>query len=231
MEAIPGVFLLKERALWIPEISAIVIADVHLGYESGLFPEPFYPKMQIKDVSERMHTLMEKFSPERVIIDGDLKHEFSSTPYPEFSEVKEFLDVMKGAQITLIRGNHDNFIAGYLKKRDVDVKDSLKLGRFFFIHGHEYAHLPEGKITVMGHEHPVFRIRDEIGGSASFPCFLVSENLIVLPAFSEISGGADIVRGRFLSDMAEKHLKNPRIFAIYDGGIMEISGMEALQKF
>ena len=68
VEALPGVFLLKEKALWIPEISAIVIADVHLGYESGLFDEPFYPKMQFRELAGRMRRLMERYSPERVII-------------------------------------------------------------------------------------------------------------------------------------------------------------------
>ncbi len=212
VEALPGIFLLKERALWIPELSAIVIADVHLGYESGVFDEPFYPKMQFRDVAERMERLMNRYSPEWVIIDGDLKHEFSSTPYSEFSEVRDFLDIMDGAKITLVRGNHDNFIVGYLKKRGVEVVNHLDVERFFFIHGHEKMDIPQGKIAIMGHEHPVFRIRDEVGGSAKFPCFIVEDNLVVLPAFGVVGGG--------ISELRE--WSDSRIYAISEPSIHRV---------
>jgi len=193
-EALPGIFLLKEKALWIPEISAIVIADVHLGYESGMFDEPFYPKMQFREISERMERLMEKYGPEQVIINGDLKHEFSKTPYPEFSEVRDFLDILEDAKVTLVRGNHDNFIVGYLRNRGVQVVNFLETERFFFMHGHEEHNTK--KIAIVGHEHPAIRIRDEIGGSAIFPCFLVKEDRIVMPAFSEMGGGYERI-GRY----------------------------------
>lgn len=221
IEAVPGVWLLREKALWLPELSAVVIADVHLGYESGLFDEPFYPKMQFRDVAERMEKLMKRYSPERVIIDGDLKHEFSSMPYPEFSEVREFLDIVENAEVTLIRGNHDNFVIGYMKKRGVGVLDSLSLGRFFFVHGHKNVEIPEGKMAIIGHEHPVMRIRDAVGGSASFPCFILYQNVLVLPAFSEISGGSDALRGNFLSPiLSDYEPENARIFAISDEGVV-----------
>ena len=185
MEAIPGAFLLKERALWIPELSAIAIADVHLGYESGMFDEPFYPKMQFREISERMERLMKRYEPKWVIINGDLKHEFSKTPYPEFSEVRDFLDILGDAKVTLVRGNHDNFIVGYLKNRGVGVTDVLETERFIFMHGHEEKDR-KGKIAVIGHEHPAILIRDEIGGSAKFPCFIVRENEVVMAAFGDV---------------------------------------------
>ena len=195
VEAVPGVFLLKERALWIPEMKAVVIADVHLGYESGVFDEPFYPKMQFREVAERMERLMKRYEPARVIINGDLKHEFSKTPYPEFSEVRDFLDIMDGARITLVRGNHDNFIVGYLRKRGVEVLDFLETDRFLFMHGHEERE--SEKMKIVGHEHPVIRIRDSIGGSARFPCFLVSEKKVVMAAFGEVGGSTLLEFGEY----------------------------------
>ncbi len=231
IEALPSVWLLSEKALWLPGISTIVIADVHLGYESGLFDEPFYPRIQFRDVAERMEALMKRYSPERVIIDGDLKHEFSSMPYSEFSEVREFLDIMEGTEITLVRGNHDNFIVGYLKKRGVEVVERLSTERFFFIHGHEYADIPEGKMTVIGHEHPIVRIRDSVGGSAVFPCFIVSDDLIVVPAFSEISGGSDAVKGgMFLSPILKnkpQFVKRRNLYAVSEGQIIYLGEEDA----
>ncbi len=223
VEALPGVHLLKERALWIPDISSVVIADVHLGYESELFEEPFYPRMQFGDVAERMEKLIGRYGPKRVIIDGDLKHEFSKTPYSEFSEVREFLDIMEGAEITLVRGNHDNFIARYLEKRGVEVTDSLELGRFFFIHGHKRVRIPENRVTIIGHEHPRITLRDSIGAKASFPCFLVSKNMIVLPAFSEIGGGTERLKGGgFLSPLLSSgngDMGKIEIFAVSNRGV------------
>ncbi len=232
-EPIPGVFLLRERAIWIPEISAVVVADIHLGYESGLFDEPFYPRMQFRDVAERMERLIERYSPETVIIDGDLKHEFSSMPYGEFRDVGDFLDILEGRRVLLVRGNHDNFIVGYLKKRGVEVADEMELGRFFFVHGHRGAKIPENRLVIMGHEHPVVRIRDEVGGRALFPCFFVTERLILLPAFSEISGGTDFLERRsFLSPiLSSGRIKTDggRIFAISGEGIIEIPAGEGAE--
>jgi putative SbcD/Mre11-related phosphoesterase len=225
IEAMKGLFLTKERAAWIPELSAIVIADVHLGYESGLFPEPFYPRMQIEEVKERMERIMEKYGPEWVIIDGDLKHEFSSTPYAEFSEINEFLNIMKNAKITLIRGNHDNFIVGYLKKKGIYVLETMETERFVFAHGHEKISIPEGKVLIMGHEHPVFRVRDEIGGKASFPCFLVTDKIVVLPAFSEISGGSDVLAGRFMSDLLKPIRDGIRVYVLENKGIIDVGNL------
>lgn len=226
VEAIPGVFLLRERALWMPDTSVLVVADIHLGYESDLFDEPFYPRMQFEDVAKRMKVLIRRYSPENVIIDGDLKHEFSSMPYGEFRDAEDFLDLLGERRIVLVRGNHDNFIAGYLRKRGVEVVNSLELGRFFFVHGHKDAKIPENKVVIMGHEHPVITVNDEVGARAVFPCFFVGERLILLPAFSKISGGTDILERRnFLSPLLSSGKLNTdkgRIFAISGEGIMEI---------
>jgi metallophosphoesterase superfamily enzyme len=60
----------------------------------------------------------------------------------------------------------------------------------------------EGCFLFMGHEHPAISLSEGVA-SIKCPCFLVSENVIVLPAFSSWAAGGDVRSGRFLSPVAQ----------------------------
>jgi metallophosphoesterase superfamily enzyme len=53
--------------------------------------------------------------------------------------------------------------------------------------------------TICGHLHPRVTVRDETGASARFPCVLLGERLVVLPAFSDWAGGT--AAGRLLDSL------------------------------
>jgi len=213
MELFKGVEIVESfPAVYIKQFKAIVIADLHLGYE-GIAAERgiFMPKIQFKKELEVVKKIAGKYSKkaEKIIINGDLKHEFSETTYHEFTEVKEMLEFLssKFKEIIFVKGNHDNFVARITSKFNIPVYDFFDTENFFFLHGHKLfeSRLAEKGIDrikedfiVIGHEHPALALYDEVGGKEKLKCFLhgfdenIKKNIIVLPAFSYLAHGSDV---------------------------------------
>lgn len=188
--------------VYISEIDTIVIADLHLGYE-GIMAEQgiFIPKVQFEKEMKILREIMNKQKTSRIIICGDIKHEFSETSYHEFIEVTDLFKFLRGhfREVIALKGNHDNYLIRVTKQHDVALHDELELGDFYFMHGHE---VPEGLPTtgathiVMAHEHPAIVLYDEVGGREKLDCFLYGniddKKLLVLPAFSTFAEGSQV---------------------------------------
>src|SRR5207247_10326233 len=56
----------------------------------------------------------------------------------------------------------------------------------------------------MGHEHPAVKLKDELGATVSVPAFLVTERLVVLPAFSPLALGVDVSSSPYLSPILNR---------------------------
>lgn len=220
-------------ALFVKSIDAIVIADLHLGFE-GIAAEQgvFIPKTQYKEEIEMMKKIIKLRKAEKIILLGDIKHEFSETTYHEFKEVSDFLNFLKDnfKEIFILKGNHDNFIFYVAKKLKIDVYEDIEIGDYFFSHGHKDIELKNirAKNIVIAHEHPVIALYDEIGGKEVVKCFLFgkieNKNLIVLPAFSPLSYGSEInINEDFLSPILQK-AKN-KIYEFIAIGVDEDAGI------
>ncbi len=171
-----------------------VIADLHLGLEYMLGE---IPRVQIVEIVDSVRRLLDTYSVERLVIAGDMKHEFSrNLPY-EWKDVKVFLNALKDVDVVVVRGNHDNYLKAILAEYEIELVDSYHIHGWTIVHGHKECN---AKRIIMGHEHPIVRIR--VGGvDYRYPCFLKIRNrTIVLPAFSPLVPGTDILtRDRFLS--------------------------------
>ncbi|MDI6655178.1 MAG: metallophosphoesterase [Candidatus Hydrothermarchaeota archaeon] len=187
-------------AIYISEIDAIAIADLHLGYE-GIMAEQgmLIPKVQFKKEIGMLRKIIEKKQVKRIIINGDVKHEFSETSYHEFKEVSDLLQFLeeKFEEVIVIKGNHDNFIARVTKRFDVKLHDELELEDFHFLHGHKIPEkLKKAKHVIIAHEHPAIALFDEIGAKEKMDCFLFGEmgdgKITVLPAFSPLAYGSEV---------------------------------------
>ncbi|MDY6985977.1 MAG: metallophosphoesterase [Candidatus Thermoplasmatota archaeon] len=200
MELYEGVEIIESYpALYIEQIDAIVISDLHLGYESiAAEGGVMLPKVQLEDAIRKMQKIVKLKESRRIIICGDIKHEFSETTYHESMEVIDFIDFLHEAfeEVLLIKGNHDTFINRVARRKDVKVYDRHSEGGFLFIHGDKDIDLNiKGKFLIMGHEHPSIVLYDSINRE-KMKCFLYGEyggkNIIVMPAFSYFALGSDI---------------------------------------
>lgn len=215
--------LTPEKAL-IAEKTA-VIADLHLGIENAMQNLGIaIPRMQIVDVIGRVNEIIDKFEVEKLIIAGDLKHEFGENLPYEWDDVRGFLDSID-VEISVVRGNHDNFLSTILSEYSIELKEYEQIGDFYVIHGHKDLGFEK---VIMGHEHPAVKFRHG-GAIYSYPCFLVADKTkFVLPAFSSIVSGSDVLQGEFLSPI----LRNSKIIEVYavENEVVYLGTLEVLRK-
>lgn len=190
----------------IPEMGVLiektaVISDLHLGIENAMQNSGIaLPRMQIMDVIERTKRLLEKYDVEKLVIAGDLKHEFGENLPYEWDDVRSFLNSLD-VEVSVVRGNHDNFLAAILKDYSIELKEKEVVKGYTIVHGHKDC---EERKLILGHEHPAIKIRFR-GANYSFPCFLVlNDTQIVLPAFSKLVAGSDILQTEFLSPIVKR---------------------------
>ena len=227
-----GVWILKEHALFLEEEETVVVADLHLGFEGALREEGIsIPKFQKAQIVERLGTIIDRFEPRTLVVNGDFKHEFSRNLRDEWEEVLEVLDFLETrVKPVMIRGNHDNFLQTILSKRGLKLQKSLNLAGMTLVHGHEVVPT-EGRL-VIGHEHPILKLTDEVGASLRIPCFLVSDEVVVLPAMSPLALGSDIIGGPRLSPLLENlYLGDAKIYGIDNNlGILEFGRLRDLAR-
>ena len=57
-------------------------------------------------------------------------------------------------------------------------------------------------LVIMGHEHPMIVLGDDVATGARCPCFLVGEHRLMVPAFSRWAAGVVAGREPFMSELA-----------------------------
>jgi putative SbcD/Mre11-related phosphoesterase len=199
-----GLYLKKEQIL--------VIGDIHLGYEESLSNQGvLVPRFQLKETIKRLGNILNKTKIKEVIITGDLKHEFGKILNTESRDTLEFLDfLLKKYKVTIIKGNHDNVLSYIAQKREIELKQYVKINDTFICHGDKIIDNIDffsSKIIIIGHEHPAVSVsknsRNEI-----FKCFLVGKykdkELVVIPSFNVLIEGSDVLREKVLSPFLKK---------------------------
>jgi len=192
---------------------AVVISDLHLGFETAAVREGIYvPKVQLKRALELLKILASRSAAETLVINGDLKHVFEKLTVQEREEATKFLSAAKDyfSEIVLVEGNHDNYISVVASRFDVPIVDRLELAPdAIAVHGHKYDEkVLDYKYILIGHEHPSLKIPDELGGVLRLPSFLLvplknGSLAVVLPASGHYQTGnpATLDPGQYLSPL------------------------------
>lgn len=231
--------------LYLESLSTLVVADLHLGYEQALEESGvFLPPVQFRFISSLIERAIEETSSEKLVVLGDVKHEFGSALKQEWGETIELLSKLKerGIDVCVVRGNHDNFLIPMLKRLEVPLHDPhLRVESFLFLHGHKEPPLDAwggAEYVIMGHEHPAVLLRDELGASMKLKSFLLgsfeSAKLIVIPALSPLMPGTEVnvPRVRYLSPLLQRaNVGSMRVFvADLEAGIYDFGTVELLER-
>lgn len=195
-------------ALYHPELDLVVISDLHLGLErSASYDGNYIPKFQLEEIKEDVRELKKRTDAERILLNGDLKHEFKYTRFSEKDEIEEFIRLLKTMfrEIIVVKGNHDTFLDDVIDEDS--LVDRFKEDSVLFVHGDQTVK-EDYETLVIGHEHPALELEDEIGVTEKVDCFLYGEiedgkDIIVMPAFSKMAGGSAV------NTMPEKDLLSP----------------------
>lgn len=213
-----------DRALKIND--TLIISDIHLGYESTLNKQGLMlPQIQFDKIIDSLENIQKKAKASSIILNGDIKHNFGRIDKQEWREVLSFIDYLQDIfiDIDIIKGNHDNFTQYILNKRNLHLKNHMIIDNYYITHGHELPQeIPENiKTIIIGHEHPcisicsgrrVEKIKTYLKGTWQ------NYNLIVIPSFTQISYGSDILHEKTISPFIED-INNFEVIAVEEGDI------------
>lgn len=215
----------------------LIVGDVHIGYEEALNKQGIMvPRMQFQQMMERMKSILEKEKPRRIILIGDLKHEFGTISDQEWRETLKFLDLLGQytADIILIKGNHDTILEPIIAKRRITLVDAYVQDNVLFVHGDTEQDKIQAGITtiVIGHEHPAVTLGDGMRRE-TFKCFLKGKykgcTLIVLPSFFLAAQGTDILAEEILSPMLS-NIDDMIVFVVSDGEILSFGTIAHIRR-
>jgi putative SbcD/Mre11-related phosphoesterase len=200
--------LLPGGGAYLRDEGVLMVADLHLGCEASLEYEGLsVPRVQTERVRASLLEMVGATDPERLVVVGDLKHNFDRNLRQEWDDVSSFVTTLtEKTDLEVIRGNHDNFLPMILSRHGVRMVDEASLGGFRVLHGHRGS--VEGGPAVLAHLHPSIGLRDSLGPRVKQPCFLYlpGERILVLPAMSILAGGVDVLgegAGRMLTALSE----------------------------
>jgi len=231
--------------LYIKPLSAIACSDLHLGYE-GIMADKgvFLPKANFRNIKKILSEAVKRTGAKRIIVDGDIKNEFSTVHIEEFNEFNDFVSYLRQElelkRITLIKGNHDNFIDRLRDPLKVEVfgQEAL-ISDFLFFHGEEAPHGRDGKMLIMGHLHPALGLYNSLGLKEKIKCFLYGKmrdkrEIIVLPAMNYFAEGVG-VNLENVGEMAPVFRKMLKIeemkaYCIGEGETLDFGRIKELRK-
>lgn len=218
----------------------LILGDVHMGYEEAINKSGvLIPRRQYAEtISLLEQTFAElkkyKMPVDKVIINGDLKHEFGTISETEWRNTLGIIDFLSKhcKNIVLIKGNHDKILGPIAKKRNVSVKEFEVVGDVFVCHGDyitDKSELKKAKVLVIGHEHPSVVLRQG-GRTEKYKCFLAGKwkekDLIVMPSFNTTVEGSDVLKDELLSPF----LTDISSFEVFVSGYGEILDFGTVNK-
>ncbi|RRJ28174.1 metallophosphoesterase [Halocatena pleomorpha] len=199
---------------------ALIVADYHAGIEIELRQEGVELPSRATDRRESVLSLLDQTNADRLIVLGDLMTEIGAPRPPERDELRTLITrVTERVPMTIVKGNHDGSIepivdaavSEFDPPHEVHVTptDGYRTGNIGFIHGHTWpsTDVLDADVIGMGHEHPMVRLTDAVGGSRTERVWLrgalrsepfethygasidVAGELVVFPAFNDLTGG------------------------------------------
>lgn len=193
-----------DLGLWFDDYKTLIIGDFHLGYEEALNKQGLMiPRMQFDLTIKRLEKIFLKVKPLKIVINGDLKHEFGTISDTEWKYVLRLIDYLfkHCNEIILVRGNHDTILEPIASKKNLEVVDYYQFGDNLVCHGDKILHIKSKRI-IIGHEHPALTLKKGVRVE-KYKCFLFGKwkdkELIVMPSFNLVKEGADILSDKMLS--------------------------------
>jgi putative SbcD/Mre11-related phosphoesterase len=173
--------------------NVMVVADLHLGCEAALEYEGLsLPRVQTRRIEATLCDLLESVGPTRLVVAGDLKHNFSRNLVQEWEDVTRFVRTIAGiVDLEVVKGNHDNYLVTILRESGIPLCSDVRVGGVNILHGHRGS-APTGPV-VMGHIHRLW-VRTA-SGTVKVQCHLhdPERDILVLPAMSLVASGVDVV--------------------------------------
>lgn len=200
---------LPERALWWPQASTLLLADVHVGKAQSFrrLGVPV-PRGTTDETLGRLSLLLERTGAERLVVLGDWGHSARGWSAAQRDAVSVWRERHAALDWHLIVGNHDARVGDVPAAWQLQQHlDAWELGPLTLCH--EPAPRA-GRSVLAGHLHPCLQL-DRGADRARLPCFHFMPGLAVLPAF-----------GAFTGMHAIRRVAGDRVVVVADGEVREV---------
>jgi len=206
----------------------LIIADLHVGYERELEDRGVNLPSQSDIMMREIYDMLESEDHERLVINGDLKHNIPSGSWQEYKEIPEMIDrwLEVVEEVYMIPGNHDGGIQSYLP-REVRIKDSsgYVLEDIGILHGHANPseEVLDCETIIIAHSHPTISLIDSLGRKDKMQCWIKMEfeideykgEIILMPHFNHLMGGNSINENGYLGPLLNNStLKDQRLYLL-----------------
>jgi uncharacterized protein len=194
-------------ALFIPDLSLLIISDVHLGKVMHFRKHGMaVPAASLLENFDKMTFVADHFRARQICFLGDLFHSKINREWLFFEEWVR----SRRESLVLVKGNHDIIPELKYLQIGVEVIQEGEAGNFVLLH--EPAER-DGKTVICGHIHPGIRLVGFGGEQIALPCFFRTGDQLILPAFGTFTG-------KYRLNPAE----NEVAYAIAGDRIVEIRG-------
>jgi DNA ligase-associated metallophosphoesterase len=185
-------WLLPQRAAWLPEAGLLLVADVHFGKAASFrrLGVPV-PRGTTEANLTRLDNLLSGLpGVRRIVFLGDFLHAASGRAPATLQALQGWRECHAGLALTLVRGNHDSHAGDPPAALGIDVvAEPWRHAGLALCHDPATPR-PDGLVAVAGHLHPVTRLGRGFE-ALRLPCFHArADGVLVLPAFGEFTGGA-----------------------------------------
>ena len=177
--------LTNQRALYWESQKTLVLSDLHIGKTAHFRKAGIPIPSAILDADlRRLQSLIDHFFVETILVVGDLFHAENNTDVDQF---QTFVQDNPTINFELIKGNHDRLNNSFYEAIGIAVYKTHKdVGAFQFVHDEQQC---KGVLfCISGHTHPGVTIKGRGKVFIKIPCYEVSEQRLILPAFSEFTG-------------------------------------------
>ncbi|MGC6430852.1 MAG: ligase-associated DNA damage response endonuclease PdeM [Jejuia sp.] len=200
--------LSNQRAIFWQSKQALILSDLHIGKTAHFRKNgiPITSELMHNDL-KRLKSVIDHFKPEHIIVVGDLFHaEYN----PDVKLFQDWIQEFRNMSWTLVKGNHDKRNFQFFENTGIAVvEEILNVAPFKF--QHDVKLKEEGEFYISGHTHPGVFIKGRGRQRIKLPCYQITENQIVLPAFSLFTG---------LNSNSE--ISNSKKYAFTDKTIIEV---------
>lgn len=192
-------YAMPSKALFWKRLEILIIADLHLGKSMSFAKnKQFLPPYDTKDTLEKLFITLDKIKPKKLIIVGDLVHDFLSTLSLKNRDYKNFNLYTKHTEFIWVKGNHDKNvnIEGFKNYLNYEIE------KFIFTHQPVESSLYQ----ICGHYHPKVKISHK-GKTIFKSSFVHNEQLFILPSFGSLTGGLDLNSTTIKEVLGSRNLK------------------------
>lgn len=230
------------KAVWLPKDKVVAVADLHLGHSGdSALPAASPPD----EIVARLLAIVADYQPKTVVLLGETIHP-SAKPAAWVDLLSALLKALKErSHVVLVSHQPPPETEALLTQCQWDegFHAPWAAGKHLFLHGNEAdpaAFTPqpapddappteENGRLLFGHEHPGITLGDGVTTRVLCPCFLLSPDAIVLPAFSSSTPMDDLRSGVWRGALARDR-RFTQVVAIAAGKLLPVSVENGLQQ-